>query len=233
MLRRLFSLMSAVSFMLLIECAVLWTYSYRTASAYPFWTGTGYWRIASDKGRLWIDNEPQRDLDRKPYNTLGRLRSEARASQLVHSRKSWILHNQWESRPNHLNEIDDTIQQSAIENLKAGNAQDRYFRLMELAEVWNARGIAPIAPPVSHAVHYAKIACATCVLPFVWTAWIVLVIYRRATQVAENICTTCGYDLRATPDRCPECGNAPAKKSVPHSGHCSGVALTSYPQRGQ
>ena len=44
-------------------------------------------------------------------------------------------------------------------------------------------------------------------------------IRHRTTHAARcsamGMCAKCGYDLRATPDRCPECGTVQAKTKIP------------------
>jgi hypothetical protein len=53
------------------------------------------------------------------------------------------------------------------------------------------------------------VATATLVLPGVEVARRV----RKRRRAAGATCAACGYDLCATPDRCPECGAASAGES--------------------
>ena len=47
------------------------------------------------------------------------------------------------------------------------------------------------------------------ILPIVWSRSEL-----RRRRVKVGLCRVCGYDLRATPDRCPECGTVPEHRSA-------------------
>jgi len=55
------------------------------------------------------------------------------------------------------------------------------------------------------AVPMWMIVCAPLIIPVPWIARKL----RRAKHRRANQCASCGYDLRATPLRCPECGAVP------------------------
>jgi hypothetical protein len=72
---------------------------------------------------------------------------------------------------------------------------------------WSRIAVVPIAYP----------AALFFVPPGVWTLfWCRRRLRRR--NWGEGRCGSCGYDLRATPERCPECGRVPAASPVRGAG---------------
>jgi hypothetical protein len=56
--------------------------------------------------------------------------------------------------------------------------------------------------------------------PLVWRQW--------RSEHAEGLCPNCGYDLRATPERCPECGAEVSDQKSAISNGKTANPLTSH-----
>ena len=77
-----------------------------------------------------------------------------------------------------------------------------YYRLIDRSnDDYRQRGLDLVVPCWLLTISSAVAPATWLVVRFKW--------WRRGTRAKRGLCVRCGYDLRATPGRCPECGAEP------------------------
>ena len=94
---------------------------------------------------------------------------------------------------------------SGVLRLTCYRGEISYFRLVTMPN--GRHGPGTLGQVARHAAPCWLLAGAFAVLPAARAALFI----RFGRPRPPGVCHRCGYDLRATPDRCPECGTAVAK----------------------
>jgi len=79
---------------------------------------------------------------------------------------------------------------------------------------WNMTAGSASQAPVLGEFAEVRVAAAWPLLVslILFSLWARLVVRQRRARRHGRRCVNCGYDLRATPQRCPECGSVPAAR---------------------
>ena len=103
----------------------------------------------------------------------------------------------------------------SLAKLNPSNSNPKWDSLI-LFPPWNNAPHHPISSIAQVSIWRIDLPAWTIVLalgvpPFLRVVFVVRYLVRKRRMIRGHCCPACGYDLRATPDRCPECGTVPPK----------------------
>ncbi len=189
--RRFFTSASAVSLALFTAVVVLWMRSY-FATDRLFWQGWGdegdrsYWRqdmVLSGRGGVGMNRIVQSGPRDSFRSDIDKLLARNGGFRPFHQSIP-AAYPQF-----HVGVGDEPVwggfKRGGFTHMEAGHTRPRAYGWQVVVPCWS-------------------LFVATAALPIAWgRQW-----KKRRRLVARGHCIVCGYDLRATPDRCPECGAA-------------------------
>jgi hypothetical protein len=184
MIRRLFMLVSAVSLLLCVTTCVLWVRSHGRSDLWD-WLRVDSFRWARTERGEFTAGLIRCDLSGESADAYGLKHMRGGVSPDFDS-MAYLLH--------------DSGDRDASWHL-GGFAW--YEKRRANGNVY-AVGVAPIW----------FVAGSAAVLPVGWTAGWWRVRSRRRRRWRLGLCPSCGYDVRASSDRCPECGTLAATKGA-------------------
>ncbi len=191
--RILFAALAAVSLVLCAAAAGAWGRSYFAGDGFKHRTGGRYCGIHVGGGRVEV-LRAFLDPSGSWFLADGTWEHDARPPDAPMYGPSGILADRWA--------FDAAGVRYATQTLDGRDANARAW--LRGIDRYDARLLV---------VPLAYVTAALAVAPAAW-----LVMFRkrrrRAARARVGFCKQCGYDLRATPDRCPECGHVPAARDV-------------------
>ena len=208
MARRLFTLLSALSLLLFVAVCVLWVRSYRYADGADFARPGGLLlQTDSWRGELGVDTVvgwPAPEAQFRSYEPpigLMPARPFIVPDTDQGDLKRWQAGVVSGARGRARTPLRDDGSVVRLSGYSINESQ--YHRLSNPMPYW------------SIGVPHWLLACITAYPPLVWIFRFLKTSVRRgrtARPSVRGLCRQCGYDLRATSGRCPECGTVPAAK---------------------
>lgn len=190
MIRHVFTVASALSLLLFVVAAVLSVRSHHSKLSVPFRYHAQRWEVAFEHGRVTLSNLPQREFEGSQL-----MQTSEKVEDLQRAfRRAMII-----SR-------DPRDIGAAVYAVHAVDIRDALWREQHRLDRLMAM---PLTPPVDHSMHQVVFVLAAVALPL----WFMAGAAGRRRRRKLGRCVRCGYDLRATPDRCPECASAVPKNT--------------------